>query len=227
MIVLADESARSLIDGYQAGSVPPRYAGGLGAAGTRALEQFVSDGGTLVCMNSSTTFAIQQLQLPVKNLAAELKRQQFFASGSLLQVTVDPAHPVMAGMPARATVFFDDSPVFAPLDGFKGDVLASTRLKDRRCCRAICSARSPCKNQAAALDVRHGDGHVILLGFRPQWRGQPFGTFRVLFNAAIFHGAAASAAKGTPGFWSPPRASGCIRPATMKADTKISDRREN
>ena len=36
--------------------------------------------------------------------------------------------------------------------------------------------------EAAAIDARLGDGHVILLGFRPQWRGQPFGTFRVLFN---------------------------------------------
>jgi hypothetical protein len=27
---------------------------------------------------------------------------------------------------------------------------------------------------------------VVLLGFRPEWRGQPFGTFRVLFNAALF-----------------------------------------
>jgi hypothetical protein len=23
----------------------------------------------------------------------------------------------------------------------------------------------------------------VLLGFKPQWRGQPFGTFRVIFNA--------------------------------------------
>ncbi|HEX2455056.1 MAG TPA: M14 metallopeptidase family protein [Vicinamibacterales bacterium] len=208
VIVIADDSPRSLIEGYQSGSVPPQYAGGLAARGARALEEFVTDGGTLVCLNSSTIFAIQQMQLPVKNVTGELKRQQFFASGSLLQVSVDPAHPVMAGMPTRAAVFFDDSPVFAPLDGFKGDVLAKYQAQGSPLLSGYLLGERYLQNQAAAIDVRHGEGHVILLGFRPQWRGQPFGTFRVLFNAALFHGPAAAAAKGTPGFWSPPRPAG-------------------
>jgi hypothetical protein len=40
--------------------------------------------------------------------------------------------------------------------------------------------------KAAALDVQLDRGHVVLLGFRPQWRGQSFGTMKVLFNAALF-----------------------------------------
>jgi hypothetical protein len=41
----------------------------------------------------------------------------------------------------------------------------------------------------------------VLLGFRPQWRGQPFGTFRTVFNAALFSQDAATTAAGTAGFW--------------------------
>jgi hypothetical protein len=44
------------------------------------------------------------------------------------------------------------------------------------------------QGKAAALDVELDKGHVVLLGFRPGWRGQPFGTFRVVFNAAMYGG---------------------------------------
>ncbi|HYV97833.1 MAG TPA: hypothetical protein VE967_10285, partial [Gemmatimonadaceae bacterium] len=60
------------------------------------------------------------------------------------------------------------------------------------------------KGYAAALDVKDGKGHVLLLAFQPQWRGQPIGTFRTIFNAMFFAGDVAASAKPTPGFWSPP-----------------------
>jgi hypothetical protein len=200
VLILADESSRSLLEGFQPGSVPAPFQGGMGAEGVQALDAFVRDGGTLVCLNGSSNFAITQLRLPVRNAAADLRTQQFFASGSLLEVTTDPAHPLMAGMPDRAAVFFDDSPVFAPLDTFTGQVLAKYEPHGSPLLSGYLLGEKALQGQAAALDVHHGKGHVVLIGFRPQWRGQPFGTFRVLFNAALYHGQVAAAARGTSGF---------------------------
>jgi Zinc carboxypeptidase len=198
VLILADERPAAILDGFAPGSVPPRYEGGLGVRGVRALDEFVRGGGTLVCLNRSSEFAIDRLQLPVKNVTAGLKRQEFFASGSILQVTTEPAHPVMAGMPLQAAVFFDGSPAFQPQDGFRGDVLARYQPKGSPLLSGYLLGERVLHGHAAALDVRHGDGHAILIGFRPQWRGQPFGTFRVLFNAALFHGAVAAAKGSAP-----------------------------
>ncbi len=50
----------------------------------------------------------------------------------------------------------------------------------------------------------HGAGRVILLGLKPQWRGQPFGTFKILFNAALYSGAVAAQTPDNNGFWEAP-----------------------
>ena len=59
---------------------------------------------------------------------------------------------------------------------------------------------------AAAVDVKHERGHVVLLAFQPQWRGQPTGTFRAVFNTLFYARGVAEQARGTPNFWSPPAA---------------------
>ncbi len=201
VIVIAADRPRAIMNGFAPGSVPPRYAGGIGATGVRALDRFVRDGGTLVTFNQSSIFAIEQLHLPVRNVVSDLERHEFFVSGSILEVEVDVSHPVMTGMPNIAKIFVDRSPIFTTLEDFEGTALAKYHTDGSPLLSGYLLGEEHLQGQAAALDVKHGDGHVILLGFRPQWRGQPFGTFRVVFNAILYGGALSVAAQGDEGFW--------------------------
>jgi hypothetical protein len=196
VLIIADD-ARVPIAGAQSGgrggggrgegrTVRPEYAYQLTAADLQRFEQFVRDGGTLVCLSNASTFAIQQFKLPVTNVVAGLPSDEFFLRGSIVEVVTDPSHPVMAGMPAKAAVFVDSSPVFEPTDGFTGTVLARYQESGSPLLSGYLIGETHLQGKAAALDVPLGNGHVVLIGFRPEWRGQPFGTFRVLFNAALF-----------------------------------------
>lgn len=184
VLVIADE-ARGLLDGYAEGVVPPQYVGGIGTNGVRAIDAFVRGGGSLVCFNRSALFAVEQLHLPVKNAVGGVKRQDFFTGGSIVSVEVDAAQPLMAGMPDRAPVFVDGSPVFETLDGFKGEVLAKYQAAGSPLMSGYLTGEKYMHGKAAALSMTLERGRVVLVGFRPQWRGQPFGTFRVIFNAVL------------------------------------------
>jgi hypothetical protein len=194
VILLADYSARTIRQGFAEGTVPARYAGGIGEAGERALEAFVRSGGTLVCWNASCGFAIDALHLPVRDITTEIPRSEFSCSGSILAATFHTDHPVMAGMPAEGAIFFGGSPVYETTEGFEGSVLARYQEAGSPLLSGFLLGEEHLHGRAAALDVQHGMGHAVLIGFRPQWRGQPFGTFRVLFNAALFHGPLAATA---------------------------------
>ena len=207
VILIASDRPRAIAEGFAKGTVPPRYEGGLGDEGARALDEFVRAGGTLVCLNQSATYAINALHLPVRNVVDTLPRKNYFSSGSILEVTTDPSHPVMAGMPERAKVFVDGSPVFATLDGFDGTALATYAKDGSPKVSGYLLGEKYIQGYAAALDVKHDRGHVVLIGFRPQWRGQPFGTFRVVFNSVLFGGEVSKAARMNPTFWSSPKGS--------------------
>ncbi|MFI5177751.1 MAG: BPL-N domain-containing protein, partial [Vicinamibacterales bacterium] len=152
----------------------------------KAIDDFVRAGGTLVCFNRSSSSVIDQLHLPVKNVVAGLNRTQFFTGISLLSVQVDRTQRVMSGMPDQAAVFYDGGPVFETTEGFNGVTLAKYADSGSPLASGYMLGDSYLHGKAAALDVNLGDGHVVLLGFRPQWRGQPFGSFRVIFNSAVY-----------------------------------------
>lgn len=165
--------------------VRPEYAYALTPADLAGFESFVRDGGAVICLNGATRFVVQQLKLPVRNVVDGLRPEEFFLRGSIVEVRPDLSHPVMAGMPARSPVFVDGSPVFETLDGFKGSVLATYPDGGSPLLSGYLIGEKHLQGKAAALEVDLGAGHVLLIGFRPQWRGQSFGTFRVLFNAVL------------------------------------------
>lgn len=163
----------------------PEYADRLAPADLALLEQFIRSGGTLVCLNNSSQFVIQQFKLPVRNVVQGLRPDDFFVSGTIVQVTPDRSHQIMAGMPEKAAVFAERGPVFETQEGFKGTVLARYQDAGSPLLSGFLLGEKHLNGKAAALDVQLDNGHVVLLGFRPQWRGQSFGTFKVLFNALL------------------------------------------
>ena len=168
------------------GAVRPEYAYAITAADLQLLDAFVREGGTLVCFNNASRWAVQQFKLPVRNAADGLKPEEFFLRGSIVDVVTDATHRVMAGMPEHAAVFVDGSPVFDTLEGFRGTVLARYGNTGSPLLSGYLIGEKHLLGKAAALDAEVDRGHVVLIGFRPQWRGQPFGTFRVVFNAAMY-----------------------------------------
>ena len=96
VVILADD-ARLPMDNAAAAEAAGVAAVAAGAAVTSvpntptgcaedlaAFEQFIRGGGTLVCLNSASTFAIQQFKLPVKNVVAGIPTDQFFLHGTIV-----------------------------------------------------------------------------------------------------------------------------------------------
>ncbi len=192
VLVLPDD-ARVPIEGAPSGGrggrpsvTRPEYAYQLNGDDLARFAAFVRDGGTVVCLGNASTFAIDHLQLPVRNVAAGLRPEEFFLRGSIVEIATDPRHQVMAGMPAKAAVFVDGGPVLEPQQGFRGAVLASYQDSGSPLLSGYLIGERVLHGKAAALDVLVGRGHAVLIGFRPEWRGQPFGSFRVLFNSVLY-----------------------------------------
>jgi hypothetical protein len=193
-IVLPDIDSESLAQGRRPGTVPPEYAGGLGAEGAEAIRDFVRSGGTLICLDGSSSFAIQTLNLPVRDVRPSPAEQRtgtaFYAPGSILRVRLDPSHPIASGMPEETAVFYSNSAIFE-VDAGAGTVTTIGRYPDGEPLLSGYALNTGfLSGKAALLEVRAGAGRAILFGFRPQHRGQTHATFKLLFGA-IYRGAAA------------------------------------
>jgi hypothetical protein len=183
-IVLPDMGAQQIMNGRRPGTVPERYAGGIGDEGAQELHDFVNDGGTLVTFNNASLFAVDQFKLPVTNALAGVPAAQFSCSGCLVTVHIEDAKSRMtAGLLPDTIVMFEAGPAFDTKSDFKGAVLARYPKERSPLASGYLIGPDRLEGKAAALDVELGKGHVILLGFKPQWRGQSHAAYKFFMNA--------------------------------------------
>jgi len=178
-IVLPDQAPVSLLNGHAPGSMPEEYTGGLGSEGVAALRAFVEAGGTLVALDSATGFAIDQLQLPVRNALAGVEPTVFFCPGSILAARADAVHPLAHGLPETTPVWFEGSPAF---EVETGSVVLRYEAEDPLLSGWLLGGER-LRGKAALAEVPLGKGRVVLFGFRPQYRAQSRVTYAALLNA--------------------------------------------
>jgi hypothetical protein len=185
IIILPDQSAVSILHGHAEGRMPQELTGGLGDQGAAALRRFVTNGGRLLAFDGATDFVIQQLQLPVENAVASIGRADFYVPGSLMRLAVDATHDIAFGMQPASAAFFQDSRAFnVPAHAAsRVDVVARYGASDLLLSGWEIGAEQHLAGRAAVLRAEHGSGDAVLIGFRPQFRAWPTGTFKLIFNS--------------------------------------------
>ena len=185
-IIIPDQSPRAILEGYRKGAMPEEYTGGLGAEGVKSLREFVEQGGTLVCLNRASDFAIEQFKLPVRDITAGLKRTEFYVPGSILRVELDTSHPLTRGMPKESIAWAEESPVFELSDekeAARVRVIARYPATSDPLLSGWLLGGERIRGKAALVEVTLGKGRIYLFGFRPQYRGQSLATYPLFFNA--------------------------------------------
>ena len=188
VIIIPDQSARTILNGYKAGSMPPELTGGLGIEGVRSLREFVEQGGTLICLNRASDFPIEQFKLPVRDITEGLKQTEFYAPGSILRTELDISHPIAGGMPKDSIAWVEDSPVFEisdPKEAARVRIIARYPANADPLLSGWLLGGQRIRGKAALVEVAMGRGRIYLFGFRPQYRGQSLATYPLFFNAIL------------------------------------------
>jgi hypothetical protein len=181
VIVLPSQRARDITEGNAAGTYSAEFTGGITAAGTNNLRQFVSDGGTLICFDAACEFAIRQFNLPLRNVLESLKSTDFYCPGSLLALEVDTTQPIARGMARSVDAYFINSSAFEATDS--GVRVIARYAKEGVLRSGWLLGEEKIKGRIALAETKLGKGRVVLFGFRPQHRGQSWGTLPFIWNA--------------------------------------------
>jgi hypothetical protein len=180
VVLLPSQRSHDLAEGNAAGALPPEYTGGLTDSGISNLNDFVNNGGTLICFDASCELVIRQFNLPIKNVLEGIRSSDFYCPGSIVSLDLDSKSPLTATLPTTLPGYFINSSAFSTTDSnvrvvaryAKENVLQSGWLL----------GEDKLRGQIALAEVPSGKGRIVLFAFRPQHRGQTWATLPLLWN---------------------------------------------
>jgi hypothetical protein len=216
-IIFAQQRAESILHGVKQGETTvrrtgelavlqrPQYTGGITVRGLANLEDFVRSGGTLIALDSASELPLQFLSIGARGLLRGGEGEEgpngYYCPGSILRIEVDNTNPIAFGMPKEAYAMSTGGQAFdiTLLPEFNtGDrqIRSFAKYADKNLLASgWISGERAVLGKSIALESRVGNGRVVMFGFRPQFRAQSHGTFKMLLNA-IYLGSAKTLANG-------------------------------
>ncbi len=157
------------------------------------LRRFLDESGTILTIGSSTSLGMA-LGLPLTNHLVErgndgqttpLPREKFYVPPSVLQVRVNPAHPLAWGLGEHVDVMFIASPTFRLLSDARGLERVAWFDTKTPLRSGWAWGQENLEGGVAIVDARVANGRLVLFGPEILFRAQPHGTFKFLFNGIV------------------------------------------
>ncbi|MEQ8685699.1 MAG: M14 family metallopeptidase [Imperialibacter sp.] len=203
-IIIPDQRPDGILNGYSFGFMPPEYTGGMGIDGLAAIKNYVANGGQLITFDEASDFAVDQFGLSLRSTTNGLSPNTFFIPGSLIRTNVDTNHSLAYGVQAEVAASFNQSRAYSRVvkdnEGEGGKEpsvkeapeppleIVGTYAKDKLLMSGWAMGQDKyIGSKAAVIKAGYGSGSIVLFAFRPQFRGQPRATYKLIFNA-IYEG---------------------------------------
>jgi hypothetical protein len=180
-IILPSQRDREIIDGNLAGTYPEEFTGGISTAGVANLKRFVEQGGTLICFDAACQLPIKQFDLPLRNTLEGVPSSEFYCPGSVVSLDVDTTQALSRGLSRKVDAYFINSSAFESMHP-RVRIIARY-AKDSLLRSGWLLGEDKLKGQIALAEAPMGKGRIVLFGFRPQHRGQTWGTLPFIWNS--------------------------------------------
>jgi len=175
--------------------------GGIGFEGLAELERFVDAGGTLVTFGAASTIPVE---LGLVRHVDHIRPSGFVNPGSVVRTRiVDAASNLVAGYSDPSSVFRGNSPLLSVEDQYRNYVVLQYGTKDPEgdeddedaekgpapagpiCLSGMVKGAKSLDGKPAILDIRRGDGRVVIYTFNPMHRYLNLSDFGLAYNAIL------------------------------------------